>query len=318
MKTRNILLIGGSGFVGSHLAHLLAARGDSVTVPTRRRERAKDLIMLPTVEVVEADVTSASELARLAAGKDAVVNLVGILHSRNGTPYGRDFAQAHVELPKAVVVACARAGVARLVHMSALKADRGAPSQYLRSKADGEAAVMGAGKEVGWSIVRPSVIFGHGDSFLNMFADLARAFPVLPLACPQARFQPVWVEDVVATIAECLDRPEATGQRYDLCGPKVYTLRQLVEYVGGLVGRPRPIVGLSQGLSHLQALMLEFAPGGLMSRDNIASMKVDSVCEGCTLPFGRSPMPLESIAPGYLAAHVHRARYNPFRTRARR
>jgi uncharacterized protein YbjT (DUF2867 family) len=319
MEYTNVLLIGGSGFVGSHAAHVLTERGYRVTVPTRRRERAKHLLPLPTIDVVEADVNDAAQLSQLMTGQDAVINLVGLLHSRNGTPYGPDFSQAHVELPKKIVAAAKQRGVRRLLHVSALNAERSGPSQYLRSKADGEAAVREAGSDVPWTIFRPSVIFGPGDSFLNMFAELARRFPVLPLGCPDARFQPVYVEDVAASIADSLTHLDSHGETFELCGPKVYTLRQLVEYAAELVGVHRLIVGLPDSLSYLQAMMLEFAPGKtLMSRDNYYSMQVDAVCPGCTLPFGRRPVALESVAPAYLAHHVPRARYFPFREKARR
>jgi NADH dehydrogenase len=319
MAIRNILLIGGSGFLGSHVAHRLAVRGCNLLVPTRRRERAKTLLPLPTVDVIEADVHDAGELERLMAGMDAVVNLVGILHSRNGTPYGPDFARAHVELPQKIVAAAARAGVRRLAHVSALNADRGAPSAYLRSKADGEAAIRSAPAGLEWTIFQPSVIFGAGDRFLNLFAQLARRFPLLPLASPRARFQPVFVDDAAEAIAASLTRGDAAGQTFALCGPRIYTLRQLVAYVAELIKCPRPIVGLSDSLSYLQAMMLEFAPGEtLMSRDNYRSMKVDSVCAGCALPFGHDATPLEAVAPGYLANRVPRARYSPFRMKAGR
>jgi NADH dehydrogenase len=320
MEINNVVLVGGSGFVGSHIAHLLADRGCCVTVPTRHRERAKHLLPLPSVDVVEANVNDDTALRQLLAGQDAVINLVGLLHSRNGSPYGPDFAQAHVELPRRIVAAAKSAGVKRLLHMSALHADAGGPSQYLRSKADGEAAVRAAGDALAWTILQPSVIFGPGDSFLTMFAGLARLFPVLPLASPDARFQPVFVEDVARAFVDSLDRPESHGQSYALCGPKVYTLRQLVNYVTELIGCPRLIIGLPDGLSYLQAMMLEFAPGKtLMSRDNYHSMKQDSVCrDDCTLPFGRTATTLEAVAPVYLAHHEPRASYYPFREKARR
>jgi NADH dehydrogenase len=322
MDIRNVLIIGGSGFLGSHLAHVFCTRDLRVTVPTRRRERAKHLLPLPTVEVVEADVHDPQQLAQLMEGQQAVVNLVGVLHSRRGSPYGADFAAAHVELPKKIVAACKASGVGRLLHVSALKADRGGPSAYLRSKADGEAAIREAGSGIAWTIFQPSVVFGPGDSFLNMFADLARSFPVLPLACPDARFQPVYVEDVGRALGEALADERCAGKTYELCGPKVYTLRQMVQYAARLAGCPRPIIGLSQGLSYLQAAMLEFAPGGMMSRDNIDSMKVDNVCGNCALPDylgpGLQPTALEAVAPNFIGAHVPRARYSPFRSRARR
>jgi NADH dehydrogenase len=319
MDIKKVLLIGGSGFIGSHVAHLLSARGLRVTVPTRRRERAKHLLPLPTVEVVEANVGEAAEVAALSRGQDALINLVGVLQSRPGTPYGADFAQAHVELPRRIVAAAREVGVQRLVHVSALKAGRDAPSAYLRSKADGEAAVREVGSSSAWTIFQPSVVFGPGDSFLTMFAGLARLFPILPLACPGARFQPVFVEDVARAIVDSLAEPSAFGQTCELCGPKVYTLKQLVQYVTEVIDAPRVIIGLPDRLSYLQAMMLEFAPGKtVMSRDNYYSMQVDSVCSGCALPFGREPTALESVAPGYLKGAGIRMYFNHFREKARR
>lgn len=318
MTTGNVLLIGGSGFLGSELARLLAARGVRVTIPTRRAAHAKHLTVLPTAEVVEANVHDRAMLAALVRGRDAVINLVGILYSRPGSPYGREFARAHVELPRAIVAACRGAGVRRLLHVSAAAASAHAPSQYLRSKAAGEAAVREAPSSLEWTIFRPSVIFGPADNFLNLFARLLRVAPLLPLACPGARFQPVWVGDVAAVMLDALDRPESCGGTYELCGPKVYTLRQLVETVGEITGHRRTVLGLPGALSRLQAAVFEHLPGRLMTRDNVASMQIDSVCGGCALPFGRTPAALERIASSWLASEPRNSRFDAFRARARR
>lgn len=321
MRLRNFLVLGGSGFVGRHLVAALAARGARVTVPARRRERAKELILLPTVDVLEADVHRPGVLERLAQGCDAVINLVGILHSRRGprsergpNDYGPDFAHVHVELPQAIVAACRATGVKRLLHMSALGALLEAPSEYLRSKGVGEQAVLAA-DDLAVTVFRPSVIFGPGDSFLTLFARLARLLPVIVLACPEARFQPVYVGDVVQAFVAALDEHAAFGQRYDLCGPRRYALRELVEYVCRLTGHRRPVIGLSDRLSYLQARLMEWSPGPLMTRDNYRSMQVPSVCE-CAPPFGIRPAALEAIAPAYLALAA--PRYDRLRWRARR
>ena len=323
MKYENFLVVGGSGFVGRHLVAALAARGDRVTVPTRRRERAKHLILLPTVDVIEADVRDSRALAGLAAGRDAVVNLVGILHSRRARPgeegpnhYGPQFAQAHVELAQSVVAACREAGVSRLLHMSALGAGARAPSEYLRSKGIGEQLVLAA-DDLAATVFRPSVIFGPEDRFLNLFAQLAALLPVLALGSPGARFQPVYVGDVVRAFIAALESREAAGKRYDLCGPREYTLRELLDYVCRITGRRRLIVGLPDSLSYLQAWMMEFLPVALLTRDNYASMQVPSVCD-CAFPFGIQPVALEAAAPAWLAPAGPRERYPQLRWRARR
>ncbi|MEY3201921.1 MAG: hypothetical protein RIR70_1471 [Pseudomonadota bacterium] len=320
MKTQEILLIGGTGFVGRHVAQLLSSRGLCVTVPTRRRARAAHLLLLPTVEVVEADVHDTATLAQLMRGKDAVINLVGVLHSRPGKPYGADFARAHVELPGKIVTACHMSGVRRLIHVSALKASKDAPSEYLRSKADGEAAVRRLNGD--WTLLQPSVIFGEGDAFLNLFAGLQKMFPILPLAGANARFQPVFVGDVARIIADALDDEASFKQTFEVCGPRVYTLRRLVEYVGELTGHHRAIVPLPPLFAWMQAFALEHLPGRLMSRDNLASMQVDNVSFGMPQPrihgIEQEPTALESVAPTYLAHATPRSRFGSFRAHARR
>jgi len=205
------------------------------------------------------------------------------------------------------------------LHMSALKAEPDGPSQYLRSKGEAEATVRAAAKDMAVTVFRPSVIFGPGDGFLNRFAALIRYFPVLPLACAGARFQPVYVEDVARVIADSIDNPAAFGATFDVCGPRVYTLRELVQFTADVMGKKRRIFGLSPGLSRLQATLLEFAPGKPMTRDNLASMQVDSVCD-CDFEqqFGFRPASLEAIAPTYLVNRTPRGRYAAFRVRAGR
>lgn len=289
---KKVLAIGGAGFLGGVVARQLAAAGFHLLLPTRRREHAKHLTVLPTVEVVEADVHDEATLARLMEGKAIVINMVGILRG--------DFQRVHVELPAKIGRAAAQAGVGRLLHVSALGAAADGPSQYLRSKAAGEAALRAAYPQA--TIFRPSVIFGRGDSFLSLFARLSRIAPVIPLACPNAEFQPVWVEDVAAAMVASLSEPAACGRSYPLCGPRRYTLRELVRLAGEFSGRRRLIIGLPRPLGYLQALMTELV-GGPMTRDNFYSLQAPNVCpEGSTLPFGLSPTPLEAVAPTYLAA----------------
>jgi NADH dehydrogenase len=316
MQVRSVCVIGGSGFLGRHVVRRLAAQDIFVRVPTRRRERAKQLILLPTVDVLTADIHDPKTLERLIAPVDAVINLMGILHQVRGETFERN----HVELPRKIVDACRETGVKRLMHVSALKAAFDAPSAYLRSKAEGESQIHAA-QAIGiqTTILRPSVIFGRDDRFLNLFARVARLLPAIALASPSARFQPIFVEDVAHVLTGCLTDPHTFAHTYDLCGPRVYTLHQLVEYVCRTLGVHRPIIELNESLSLLQAAMLERLPGRLMTRDNVYSMRVDSVC-GCPFPelFGFGPTPLEAVVPEYLAGVTPRTRYRWFRYRARR
>jgi uncharacterized protein YbjT (DUF2867 family) len=304
MATHKICIVGGTGFVGRRLAARLSEAGHDIVILTRRRERHRDLLVLPGLRLVEGDVHAPAFLQREFPGRDTVVNLVGILNEPGRD--GRGFARAHAELPGKIAQACRQAGVARLLHMSALHAAPGAPSHYLRTKAAGEEAAHHAGgADLHVTSFRPSVIFGPGDGFLNRFAALLRLAPgVFPLACPDARFQPVYVEDVVRAFVESLDNHKTFAQRYDLCGPKVYTLREIVEYVARLIGKRVCIIGLNDALSYLQAAVMEFAPGKPFSLDNYRSLQLDSVCDrGFPEVFGIVPESLEQIAPTYLAAH---------------
>jgi uncharacterized protein YbjT (DUF2867 family) len=288
---KKALLIGGTGFLGSAIARRLAKADYFLTFLARRPERVRHLTVLPTAQLIAANVHDEATLARLMAGQDVVVNLAGILKG--------DFQRTHVDLPGKIARAATLAGVERLVHVSALEAAADAPSHYLRSKAKGEVALKAAYPRA--TIFQPSVIFGRGDSFLTLFAGLLKVAPIVPLACPDARFQPVWVEDVVSAITASLDHPESQGQTYPLCGPRSYSLRELVAYAGKVSGHPRPILGLPYSLAYLQALLMEWLPNGPMTRDNLRSMSVPSVCpDDCTLPFSLKATPLEAIAPGYL------------------
>ncbi len=301
MRHESILLIGGSGFIGSHVAARLAAAGRTVTVPTRRRERAKHLLVLPTVQVVEANVFDEPTLDRLLAGADAVINLVGVLHSRPGKPWGPEFEHAHVALPRLLVRACERCHIRRVLHMAALGAAADAPSMYQRSKAAGEKLMLdAAGLQV--TSFRPSVVFGPDDHFLNLFARMQALLPVMALGGADARFQPVYVGDVAQAFVEALDDPASAGRVFELVGPHVYTLRELVRLAGVYSGHQRPVLGLPDAVARVQAFVLEHLPGGpLMSRDNLDSMKADNVASGhYPLPPQWKPTPLEAVAPDYL------------------
>ncbi|MDB5813804.1 MAG: NAD-dependent dehydratase [Rhodocyclales bacterium] len=316
---RSILLVGGTGFIGTALAQRLSALGLRVIVPTRRADKGDALRLLPTVEVVEADVYDTSVLCGLMSEVDAVVNLVGVLHSESDVPYGPEFARAHVELPRTIVAAARLSEVSRIVHLSALGADMHGPSEYLRSKADGEAVIHVADPDIEWTIFRPAVVFGPGDKFLNLFAKLTTWLPILPLGGAHTRFQPVFVEDVVSAIVCALRQHKGLGETIELAGPRVYTLADLVRYVADLRGHRCMVLSLPEKLALLQAACMEYLPGPLMSRDNVLSMRRDCVASGPAMPFGLPATALETVTPQWLLGEGDwRGALDRFRQRAHR
>jgi NADH dehydrogenase len=304
-----ILVIGGTGFVGRCVIGKLVAEGHVVHVPTRRLSHARELQVHPTVTVLEADVHNDATLQGLVTGCDVVINLVGILHSRAGQPYGPDFDRAHVQLPRRVALACVRNGVKQFLHISALGASATGPSGYLRSKAAGEQAMReiysvepSESDSPSFTFFRPSVMFGPEDQFMNKFAQLARFLPIFPLAGARARLQPIFVDDVATAMLHSLGNPKAAGKTYDLAGPRIYTLAELVELAALWSGHPRQVLELPLPLGRLQAWVFECLPGEpLMSRDNLDSLSVDNVSTTPISPdLDLVPTPLESVAPLYL------------------
>jgi NADH dehydrogenase len=310
MGPSRVLVLGASGFVGRSVCAQLASRGVSVRALTRDTVKARPLQVIPSLEIVAGSPHDDNALASALQGMDAVVNLVGILHQSRREP----FEKVHAQLPRRLAIACRAAGVRRLVHVSALHASRDGPSEYLRSRGRGEDALREEGAGLALTILKPSVIFGRDDSFLNLFAGLVRPLPVVPLAGADTPFQPVWVEDVARAVAVCLEDARTAGRSLDLCGPRTYTLAEIVAYVASLQGLARLIVPLPAWAATAQAFVLEHLPGPVMTRDNLASMKVPSVC-ACAFPeaLGFAPSAMEAIVPEYMAAAGLRGRYAKYR-----
>lgn len=316
--SQTVCIFGGTGFVGSHLVAWLTRQRHATVVPTRRRERHRALLVNPTCSLVEVDVASDAALVGVLRGCDAAVNLIGILNESGGR--GEDFDSVHATMPGRIARACVEAGVPRLIHMSSLGAGADGPSAYLRSKGRGEEAAH-AVSGVAVTSLRPSVIFGPGDAFFNRFATLLRIAPLaLPLACPESRLAPVYVGDVMRAFVRCLEDESTIGERLELCGPRQYTLRELVEYTARVANLRRLVLGLGDGLSKLQARAMELVPGKPFSRDNFLSLQFDSVCRGENglARLGIEPSAVETVVPTYLGHRGRRELYAALQSSARR
>src|SRR3979490_2354870 len=302
MRAQSIAVRGGTGFLGTRLVARLIKDGHRVTVLSRDREQHKHLLVLPGLTLENCDVYAAAQLSERFRGKDVVINLIGILNERGFG--GSGFKRAHTELTQGVLQAARSAGVTRLLQVSALKAAVDAPSYYLRSKGDAEQLIRESSSALDWTVFQPSVMFGPGDTFLNRFAGLLGAIPlVFPLAKPHARFQPVLVADVIEAMVRCLHGGASSPQTYELGGPQIYSLREIVDLVAKLTGRRRWVIGLPDAVARMQALAMDFVPGRPFSSDNYRSLTVDSVCkEAVFAKLGIKPQSMLATARQYLGA----------------
>jgi len=318
MRAQSIVVLGGTGFLGTRLVARLIKDGRRVTVLSRDREQHKHLLVLPGLTLENCDVYEEAQLSEYFRGKDVVINLIGILNERGFG--GAGFRRAHTELTRGVLQAARSAGVTRLLQVSALKAAVDAPSYYLRSKGDAEHLIRESSAALDWTIFQPSVMFGPGDSFLNRFAGLLAAIPwVFPLAKPNARFQPVLVDDVIEAVLRCLHGGASSRQTYELGGPQVYSLREIVGLVAKLTGSRRWLMGLPDPLARMQALVMDFVPGRPFSSDNYRSLTIDSVCkQDGFAKLGIKPQSMVASARQYLGALEDNARLSHNRASAGR
>lgn len=313
MKAKQICILGGGGFIGRSLINRLAEKNYKIRVLTRRRERNRHLLVYPSVDLVEITNYEAQTLSNQIKDCDVVINLVGILNEHGGKK-GAGFDRVHVQIPKNLTEACRRVGVRRLLHLSVLNADVEAPSYYLRSKGEAEDFLLNS-PDVDVTIFAPSIIFGQDDNFINRYLGMMRMLPVLPMPCSDARFSPIYVNDVVHCMISSMKKEQTIGQRYALCGPRSYDFKELLNYAAKLAGRSRPIIGLGDGLSRVMGHLLGLLPTKPMTYDNYLTLRVDSVCkEGFPKVFEIEPASLEAILPRYLGHKGQRGRYYDYRS----
>jgi uncharacterized protein YbjT (DUF2867 family) len=318
VRTQSIAVLGGTGFLGTRLVARLVKSGRGVTVLSRDREQHKHLLVLPGLTLENCDVSEPARLSEYLRGKDVVINLIGILNERGFG--GAGFRRAHTEVTRSVLQAARSAGVVRLLQVTALGAAVDAPSYYLRSKGEAEQLIRESSSSLDWTIFQPSVMFGPGDSFLNRFAGLLGAVPMIfPLAKPNARFKPVSVDDVVEAVLRCLHGGASSRQTYQLCGPQVYSLREIVALVAKLTGRRRMIIGLPNVVARIQAFVMDFVPGRPFSSDNYRSLSVDSICtDDGFAKLGIKPQSMVASALQYLGSLEDNARLSNNRANAGR
>ncbi len=310
-----IVLIGASGFLGGYLLRALTAEGHHCIVLTRAKARRSTVDMLPGVELLQADVYNPEVLAEQFAGANAVVSMAGILNESGRS--GQGFHKVHVELVENIIKACRQAGVSRLLHLSALNAGKGS-SHYLKSKGQAEALLRSA-VDLDTSIFQPSVIFGRGDQFFNRFAGMLGFMPVMPLACPKARLQPVFADDVATAMLASLEDPMTWGKSYELAGPEAYTLKELVVRTAKIMGQRRWIIGLPGPLSAAMAAVMDWVPGKPFSWDNYQSLKTDNTSDQNGFAyFGIYPRSIDLVVSDYLTGSIHQRRLQTFRRQPRR
>jgi len=309
-----IVLIGASGFLGGHLLRALTADRHQCFVLSRAAVRRACIALSPGVKLVQADVHDPQVLAEQFAGADAVISMAGILNEGGG---GNTFQRVHVQLVEAIVEACRKAGVTRLLHVSALNAGQGR-SRYLQSKGEAE-ALLRAADDLNISIFQPSVIFGRCDAFFNKFAEMLRLAPVLPLACPKSQLQPVYAGDVAAVMTASLDDPMTWGKTYQLAGPKRYTLKELVQWTAKTIGKRRLVIGLPGPLSAAMAMVMNLVPGKPLSWDNYKSLQTDNVSDRNDFAyFHIDPRSIDLVVPDYLTGSIRQRRLQSLRRQPRR
>ena len=315
MLIKKIAILGGTGFVGQSLCNRLSKDGYKLKVPTRNREYNRDnLILLPNLELIETDIHNSDDLKELLIDCDAVINLVGILNEKRNN--GKGFRKVHVELVKNLISICKVHGIRRILQISALGTDaKNGKSFYLKTKGEAEKLLRSNSVGIKTTILKPSVIFGKKDSFFNRFAKLLKICPFFfPLACYKTKFSPIYVLDVVEMIAKSINDPNSYNKSYQLCGPKTYSLKNLISFTSKTLDLKCVIIPLNNTLSYFQARVFDFLPSKPFSTDNYLSAQTDSICECNDLfRYNIKPAAIEDIVPQYLAGYKYHSFYSMFR-----
>ena len=293
--SKQVCIIGGSGFIGRAIVRQATTAGFSVTVACRHPERARDLLV-NGARLVKVDITTGTGLQEAVAGQDCVINLVGLLFER-----GRySFSAAHLKGTEHILQSCKEAGVAQYLHMSALGAGKVPASLYSRTKGEAETRVRQSGLD--WTIFRPSIVYGEGDSFFNKFKAMTALLPVLPVIAGETRFQPVWVEDVARAFVASVGNHHVKGEVFALGGPKDYSFMELMQLLMRSLGRCRLLIPVPTFAAKIMATFMQLLPVPPLTPDQLKLLQHDNVVDGEPFPalFGE-PANLEAILPTYIA-----------------
>jgi NADH dehydrogenase len=311
-KFNKVVILGGTGFIGAQLATKLSPKSKKIIIPTRNTESNLGLKMIPNLEIVRTDIKDERSINLLLEDADLVINTVGILNEINED---NSFDKIHYQLPKKVSNSIKKNKVKRFMHISSLNADPKSIGKYLKSKGKAEDFLISETSSFcNLTIFRPSIVFGESDSFFNKFASLLKFLPIFPLACPNAKFMPVYVEDLTDFMISTINNIDSYGKKIDVTGPGEYTFRELIDHTLAALKIRRVIIPLNSFLSRLQASVFEKLPGKLFTMDNYQSLQIDS----CSDEGFKGSSSLEDIIPQYLNIKTKQERFEKLRKKSGR
>jgi NADH dehydrogenase len=311
-KFSKVVILGGTGFIGAQLASKLSPKSEKIIIPTRNIESNSGLKMIPNLEIAGIDVKDERSINLLLKDADLVINTVGILNELNED---NSFDKIHYQLTKKISQSIKQNKVKRYLHISSLNADPKSIGEYLKSKGKAEDFLLSETSSFcNITIFRPSIVFGESDSFFNKFATLLKFLPIFPLACPNAKFMPVYVEDLTDFMISTINTIDTYGQKIDVTGPNEYTFRELIDQTLMALNTRRIIIPLNNFLSRLQARVFEKLPGKLFTMDNYQSLQIDS----CSDEGFKGSSSLEDIIPQYLNIKTKQERFEKLRKKSGR
>ena len=271
MKT--VSIFGGTGFIGTELVYHLAKKNININVFTRRLSKANKFKDLPRVKVIE--INESADISKLLKESDVVINLVGILHEKKSL----SFYYVHKDWVSKIAIAVKKNNISRFIHLGAIQSTKNAPSRYLKSKYEGEEEIKSILKNKSWTILRPSIVFGKEDIFINLFRKMVTYLPIIFLVSPNAKFQPIYVKDLVDIITLSINDNKSFGKTYNIAGSKDYKFIEIIKLIAKVDKRKVLIVPLNRLLSNIMVTLIQLLPYKIITKDNLKSMELDNVAD---------------------------------------